>query len=235
MIRANPVRPSWLRTKFGIAGSGLLLLLMFAILVALPAASGFATTGHDTAGSATTGSAITGSQAAKKTLSPGDIERARNYFTDTELTTHEGDKVRFYSDVLDGRIVMINAMYTDCIGACPLVTQKLSQVSRELGDLYGKDIHFVSISIDPENDTPEALSEFAMEQSVNLDGWTFLTGTKQKIENVVKKIGLYTPNKEEHKALILLGNTRTGQWQKVQPNIPYQAIAVKLKELAGGA
>jgi protein SCO1/2 len=206
-------------TIIGVSGSGLVLLSVAALFLALPASSSVA---------ATTIVSTTSS------MSKADTDRARNYFTDTELITHDGENVRFYSDVLDGHIVMINAMYTDCIGACPLVTQKLSQVSRELGDLYGKDIYFVSISIDPENDTPEALSEFAMEQSVNLDGWTFLTGTKQKIDNVVKKIGLYTPNKEEHKAMILLGNTRTGRWQKVRPNIPYQAIAAKLKELVGG-
>ncbi len=205
-------------TIIGVSGSGLFLLAVASLFFALPAKPSVAAT----------------TMVSTTFLSKADTERARNYFTDTELTTHEGNNVRFYSDILKGRIVMINAMYTNCIGACPLVTQKLSQVSRELGDLYGKDIHFVSISIDPENDTPEALSEFAMEQGVNLDGWTFLTGTKQKIENVIKKIGLYTPNKEEHKALILLGNTRTGRWQKVRPNIPYQAIAVKLKELAGG-
>jgi len=218
MSRTKTTRLFNIDTIIGVSGSGLILLSVAALFLTLPANTSIAAT----------------TTVSTTSLSKADTERARNYFTDTELITHEGNNVRFYSDVLDGRIVMINAMYTDCIGACPMVTQKLSQVSRELGNLYGKDIHFVSISIDPENDTPEALSEFAMDQSVNLDGWTFLTGSKQKIDNVVKKIGLYTPKKEEHQALILLGNTRTGRWQKVRPNIPYQAIAAKLKELAGG-
>lgn len=204
-------------TIFGVAGSGLLLLSMAALFMALPAKSSVAANPTPT-----------------KTLSKSDIDRARQYFTDTELTTHEGSKLRFYSDVLDDRIVMINVMYTHCKGACPLLTQKLSQVSRELGDLFGQDVHFVSISNDAERDTPEALAEFARKQNVNLDGWTFLTGPKQQVDAVIKKIGLYTPQFEQHKAMILLGNTRTGHWQKVQPNLPYQAIAVKLKELAGG-
>jgi len=204
-------------TIFGVAGSGLLLLSMAALLKALPAKSSVAANPTPT-----------------KTLSKSDTDRARQYFTDTELTTHEGSKLRFYSDVLDDRIVMINVMYTHCKGACPLLTQKLSQVSRELGDLFGQDVHFVSISNDAERDTPEALAEFARKQNVNLDGWTFLTGPKQQVDAVIKKIGLYTPQFEQHKAMILLGNTRTGHWQKVQPNLPYQAIAVKLKKLAGG-
>ena len=171
--------------------------------------------------------------AGKKSMSAGDIERARDYFTDTEMTTHEGNKVRFYSDMLDGRVVVINVMYTSCLGACPMVTQMLSRVSKDLGDLYGKDVQFVSVTNDPERDTPEALAEFARKQNANLDGWTFLTGPKQQIDNVIKKIGLYTPEFEQHKAMILLGNTRTGHWQKVAPNVPYQSITVKLRELAG--
>jgi len=128
-------------------------------------------------------------------------------------------------------VVMINVMYTSCKGSCPLVTQMMSQVSRDLGDLYGSEIHFISMTNDPERDSPGALAEFARKQNVDLDGWTFLTGNRQEIEGVIQKIGLYTPNFEQHKAMILIGNTRTGHWQKIRPNIPYQAIAAKLKEL----
>lgn len=166
-------------------------------------------------------------------LSEADRERARRYFTDTELTTHEGKKVRFYSDMLDDRVVVINVMYTSCKGACPLMTQKLIQVSESLGDAYGNDIHFISISNDPETDTPSRLTEFANKQRVNLDGWTFLTGSKPEVDALLKKIGLYTPQFEQHKALVLLGNTRNAHWQKVQPNLPAQAIVTKLNEVAG--
>jgi len=214
---------------FGIVGTGLLLLSVAALFMALPARSSVA------ANPAPANSSVATSPTPAKSISRSDIDRARNYFTDTELTTHEGSKVRFYSDVLDDRIVMINVMYTNCKGSCPLLTQKLSQVSRELGELYGQSIYFVSISNDAERDTPEVLAEFARKQNVNLDGWTFLTGPKQDVDAVIKKIGLYTPRFEQHKAVILLGNTRTGHWQKVAPNLPYQAMAVKLKELAGGA
>jgi protein SCO1 len=215
-------------TISGIAGSGLLLLSVAAMFMVLPVKSSLA------AIPAPANSSVATSPTPAKSISRSDIDRARNYFTDTKLTTHEGGKVRFYSDVLDDRIVMINVMYTHCKGSCPMLTQKLSQVSRELGDLYGQSIYFVSISNDAERDTPEVLAEFARKQNVNLDGWTFLTGPKPQVDAVIKKIGLYTPQFEQHKAMILLGNTRTGHWQKVAPNLPYQAIAVKLKELAGG-
>jgi len=214
MSHANSVTPFGICAKFGITGSGILLLLCSLLL---PADSGLA--------------AASGS-AAKKTMSPGDIERARSYFTDTEMTTHEGKKVRFYSDTLDNRTVVVNIMYTNCEGACPMLTQKLSIVSRELGDLFGNQVHFVSVTNDAERDTPEALAEFARKQKVNLDGWTFLTGPKADIDGVIKKIGLYSPQFQQHTAMFLIGNTRTGHWQKIPPHLPPEAVAVKLKELA---
>jgi len=207
------------RTRYNTAA--LIFLVLVAALFALPASS------HETADGAG-GTGITVQLSS-------EVERARNYFTDTVLTTHEGNEVRFYSDLLEGRVVMINVMYTSCKGSCPLVTQMMSQVSRDLGDLYGSEIHFVSMTNDPERDSPEALAEFARKQNVDLDGWTFLTGDRQEIEGVIQKIGLYTPNFEQHKAMILIGNTRTGHWQKIRPNIPYQAIAAKLKELVAEA
>jgi cytochrome oxidase Cu insertion factor (SCO1/SenC/PrrC family) len=199
--------------------AGLLLVMLAAALAALSSSTGFAATGEN---------------AGKPSLSPGDIERARNYFTDTLLTTHEGRQVRFYSDMLDNRTVVINVMYTSCKGACPMMTQMLSHVSKEIGPRFGDDIHFVSISNDPERDTPEALTEFAKNQGVNLAGWTFLTGPKADVDAVIKKLGLYEANFEQHKSMLLIGNTRTGHWQKIPPNLPQQAITVKLKEAAGG-
>jgi len=234
--KVSKILPFNFRTISGVAGTGLLLIMVSVLVMALVAASSDAAAhadAHADEATVVATTATTATTATNKSITVGDIERARNYFTDTELTTHEGGKVRFYSDVLDGRVVMINVMYTNCKGSCPMLTQKLSQVSKELGDLYAKEVSFVSLSNDPERDTPEALAEFARKQNVNLNGWTFLTGPKQQIDNILKKIGLYAPIFEQHKAMILLGNTRTGHWQKVQPNLPYQAIAVKLKELAG--
>ena len=202
--------------------SGLVFVLLGAALLVLLSAPGIA---------ATTGGV---GSVGKKPLTPGDIERARGYFTDTELTTHDGRKVRFYSDMLDNRTVVINVIYTNCKGACPMMTQMLSLVSKEVGDRFGDDIHFVSISNDPERDTPEVLTEFAQKQGVNLDGWSFLTGRKADVDQVIRKIGLYVENFEQHKSMLLIGNTRTGRWQKIPPNLPPQAIVTKLKEVADG-
>jgi len=170
--------------------------------------------------------------AKSKKLSEKEWERARNYFTDTMLIDQYGKKVRFYSDVLDGRVVLMNVMYSNCQGACPMMTKMLTQVKAELGVRFGKDIYFVSISNNPERDTPDELIKFAEKQNATDKGWYFLTGDKSNIEKVIKKLGFYAKNYEEHTALLLAGNTRTGHWIKIQPSSPLPGIVIKLNQLA---
>lgn len=167
-----------------------------------------------------------------KQLSKQEWERARNYFTDTQLVDRHGRQVRFYSDVLDGRVVLMNVMYSSCQGACPMMTKMLTQIKDELGNRFGTDIYFVSISNDPERDTPAALSKFAEKQNATDKGWYFLTGEKDKINRVIKKLGFYTENFEEHTSLLIAGNTRTGHWIKIKPSSPLPGIVLRLNQLA---
>ena len=83
-----------------------------------------------------------------------------SHFPNIELTTQDGKKVHFYDDLIKGKIVAIDLIYTSCQYACPLETARLVQVQKKLGDRVGNDIHFISISIDPEHDTPEVLKEY---------------------------------------------------------------------------
>jgi len=84
-----------------------------------------------------------------------------------------------------------------------------------LGDRMGKDVFFYSISIDPERDTPAALKAFAEKYHAG-PGWTFLTGTREDIDRLSKKLGLYSApdpeNKDGHMPALLIGNEATGQW-----------------------
>src|SRR4051794_15714299 len=81
--------------------------------------------------------------------------RHGNYFPNTELITQDGKKVHFYDDLIKDKVVAITMIYTQCKYNCPLETARMRQVQKELGDHAGKDVFFVSISIDPEHDTPE--------------------------------------------------------------------------------
>lgn len=157
---------------------------------------------------------------------------ARAYFTDLELLTHEGRKVRFYSDVLAGRTVLINVIYTNCKDACPLITQHLNQVRGLLGERFGREIVFVSLSSDPERDSPAALRGFAEAQNADLSGWTFLTGAKPNMDHILKKLGQFSPTVEAHSTLLIAGNVPAKRWAKIRPDAPPIAIAERLKLLA---
>lgn len=156
---------------------------------------------------------------------------ARAYFTDTVLVTQDGKKVRFYSDVLEGHTVLINVIYTNCKDACPLITQKLIEVKGRIGDLFGKEVRFVSISNDPVRDTPAALKAFAKKEHADIPGWVFLTGDKKNVELVLKKLGQFSEEVESHSTLLIAGNVPEKRWSKIRPDAPTPAIATRLQLL----
>lgn len=140
-----------------------------------------------------------------------------NYFPNVELTTQDGRKVRFYDDLIRGKIVVIDLIYTHCVDSCPLETARLAQVQKILGDRVGTEIFFYSITIDPKRDTPAVLKAYAEKYHV-APGWTFLTGKKEDIDLVSKKLGLYTEpdpaDRDGHMPSVLLGNEPMGQWMR---------------------
>ena len=144
-----------------------------------------------------------------------------NYFPNVELTTHEGKKVRFFDDVIAGKVVVINFIYTRCPDACPLETARHAEVQGILGDRVGRDCHFYSITIDPEHDTPAVLKDYAERYQV-ADGWTFLTGDDEDITLLRKKLGLYIDeiqgdDSNDHNLSLVIGNQKTGRWVKSSP------------------
>src|SRR5579859_859623 len=83
-----------------------------------------------------------------------------SHFPNVELITQDGKKVHFYDDLIKGKIVAIDLIYTTCSYSCPLETARMVQVQKKLGSGVGGDIFFYSISIDPEHDTPEVLRSY---------------------------------------------------------------------------
>ena len=140
-----------------------------------------------------------------------------DYFPDILLTTNEGQKVRFYEDLVKGKSVAINVIYTSCKDECPLETARMAEVQRLMGDRMGKDIFFYSISIDPEKDTPTILKAYAANFGVG-PGWLFLTGNKEDIKLLTRKLGLSRLNdaasKDGHATSLMLGNDPNGQWMR---------------------
>lgn len=182
------------------------------------------------------GAAPAGKPAAGGPARSTDAEaeaKARAYFTDTVLVTQEGKRVRFYSDVLKDRVVAISFMFTRCNDACPLLTQKLRQVKEGLGGLFGKPVRFVSLSVDPANDTPEAMKRFAAQNRAVHPEWLFLTGKKADLDRVAKRLGELTETVEGHSTAFVAGNTLTRHWTKIRPDAPPPAVVEHLRRLAG--
>jgi protein SCO1 len=147
---------------------------------------------------------------AAKTEEPSP---AQKYFTDVELLDQDGRKVRFYTDVLKGKTVVINAFFTTCTSVCPPMNRNMEKIQAALGDRAGKDVLLVSISVDPETDTPARLKEYAAKFHAG-KGWMFLTGKKENVEWALYKVGQYVEAKDDHTTVIIVGNEATGLWKK---------------------
>jgi cytochrome oxidase Cu insertion factor (SCO1/SenC/PrrC family) len=160
-------------------------------------------------------------------------ERARSYFTNLELINQDGETVRFFDDVLKDKVVVINFIFTNCEGACPLITHKLTLVRDRMEGQIGAPLRFVSLSLDPTRDTPAAMKAFAKTHHADHDGWVFLTGKPENLEYIIKRLGQFTDDIEAHSTMMLAGNVRAAHWMKILPHEQPPAIAEKLQMLIG--
>lgn len=163
--------------------------------------------------------------------SQGD-EKARTYFTDTVLLSHTGEEMRFYSDLLEGRTVVISFMFTSCADACPLINASLQRVQERLKDRIGKDIYILSITVDPDVDSVRVMSDYRKKYKA-MKGWLFLTGTAKNLDIVGQKMG-QVYDKEAHLTALLVGNTKTARWRKIPANLSDAIIASQIKDIADG-
>lgn len=141
----------------------------------------------------------------------------QRYLPNVELTTHEGKKVRFYDDLIKGKIVVINFMYADCTGKCPVITANLLKVQEILGERIGRDIFMYSITLNPKKDDAKALNHYAMMHGVK-PGWLFLTGKPDEIDTLRRKLGFADGNpkldkiRNNHIGMVRYGNELRQWW-----------------------
>jgi protein SCO1/2 len=138
---------------------------------------------------------------------------AEKYFTDVELINQDGKKVHLYSDVLKGKTVVVNAFFTSCTSVCPPMNRNMEKIQEALGDRVGRDVFLVSITVDPEVDTPVRLKEYAKKFHAGA-GWIFLTGKKENLDWALYKLGQYVERKDDHTTIFIIGNEPTGLWKK---------------------
>nr|WP_236192651.1 MULTISPECIES: SCO family protein [Pseudomonas] len=164
--------------------------------------------------------------------SGGGTRDAQAWFTDTVLKDQNGRELRFYSDVLKDKVVMLNVIFTRCTDACPLITRKLREVRDAMGPALASQMTFVSISSDPLNDTPTALKAFAEKQGADSANWLFLTGDQAAIDLVLGRIGQFLPSPEQHSTQLIAGDVAGKRWSKIRPDAPAAAIAQRMQLLA---
>ena len=177
-------------------------------------------------------------QASKpdETAAKEEAQWAGTHFPNVELITQDGKKVRFYDDLIKGKVVALELIYTTCKYNCPLETARMVQLQKLLGARMGKDVFYYSITIEPEHDTPEVLKAYADKYHVG-PGWTFLTGKPADIKLISKKLGLdKLPNGNDpdgHMPSLLIGNERTGIWMRNSALDNTKFMALKIEQLMG--
>lgn len=157
---------------------------------------------------------IAGTKSAQQSSTPSaDQSAGQKYFTDVVLTNQNGQKMRFYTDLLKGRVVVINSFFSTCQATCLPLIRNMRSLQTALGDKVGNEIYLISISVDPTMDTPERLKEFATKNGAK-PGWLFLSGDKTNVDFALRKLGQYVDKKDDHLNIFIIGNERTGLWKK---------------------
>ena len=140
-----------------------------------------------------------------------------NTIPNVPLTTHTGKAVRFYDDLVRDKVIVINMMYANCNNTCPPATYNLVQVQRMLGERVGRDIFMYSLTLKPEQDSPQELAHYAKQHHV-LPGWLFLTGAPGDVQRLRLALGFYDPDPQvdrqdgRHVGMVRIGNDPYRRW-----------------------
>ena len=124
----------------------------------------------------------------------------------------DGKQLDFYTDLIKGKTVAINFIFTTCTASCPPLTATFRKVQQNAAE-RGLPLQLISISVDPTVDTPERLHAFAEKFNAG-PGWTFVTGDKSEIDSLLKGLGAAVTNKNDHTPMIMIGNDGADYWTR---------------------
>ena len=131
---------------------------------------------------------------------------------DVTVQDQTGKSLNFYNDLVKGKVVAVNFVFTTCTAICPSLTATFRRVQQQLAE-QKLPAQLISISVDPTTDTPERLQEFAAKFKAE-PGWTFVTGNKSDIDSILKEFGVAVANKNDHTPMVLIGNDEAGYWTR---------------------
>jgi protein SCO1 len=159
----------------------------------------------------------------------------QRYFPNLPLVTSDGAKVRFYDDLLKDKIVILNLMYADCQGVCPVNTARLVKVREILRAEVDHDIFIYSLTLKPEEDTPDKLKEYAHRHRIQDPQWLFLTGRPDEVEALRHLLGFADPDpevdkdKSKHSGMLRYGNEPLAIWGSCQGSAEPEWIAQEIQ------
>ena len=151
-------------------------------------------------------------------------------FDDAVLVDQEGVARKLRSEVIGDRIVVIDFAYTTCTTVCPVLTALMAKVQRSLAESGQSDVQLLTITVDPARDTPARLKSYAAQYGAQ-PGWIWLTGPTGRVNEVLKGFGAYSARFEDHPALMLVGDPKSGNWTRFVGFADPQDLLAKVDEL----
>ncbi|MBV9927000.1 MAG: SCO family protein [Acidobacteria bacterium] len=173
------------------------------------------------------------SQAAEvMTAGHGDSQvTSKMSIPDVELLDQDGRTIHFYSDLVKGKTVAVNFIFTTCTTICPPLGATFARVQRDLGERAGQDVRLISVSVDPATDTPERLKAWGEKFHAG-PGWTLVTGPKPQVDELLRALGAATASPQDHSPTVLVGNDATGRWTRAY-GLARPAVLLGLIDAAG--
>ncbi len=163
---------------------------------------------------------------------------------DPVLTNQRGERVRFFTDLVEGHAVVINFFYADCERSCPLTNVTIRNLRRDFTATFGRSVRFLSITVKAETDTPAVIARYAKQHAIesadpDVPDWQFLTGNKDEIRALRWHLGMREKDPaidndpSQHAAMLVVGNHATGRWAKLNPLVRQALVREKAQRIIG--
>ena len=150
---------------------------------------------------------------------------------DIDVYDQSGKRLKFYTDLVKGKTVAVNFIFTTCTTVCPPLTATFRRVQQQLAEAGAADVQLISVSVDPVTDTPERLRDYAAKFKAG-PGWTFVTGDKLEIDSLLRALGSAVADKNEHTPSVLVGNDAAGHWTRTYGLSSPAALVTIIRETA---
>jgi protein SCO1/2 len=176
-----------------------------------------------------TGSPVTAATPAESAAASHDDARHASVIgaiPDVELLDQDGRTIHFYTDLVKGKVVAVQFIFTTCTTICPPLGATFARVQKDLGERAGRDVRLISISVDPATDTPERMKAWGAKFHA-AEGWTLVTGAKPEVDKLLLALGAATASPADHSPTILIGNDAAGQWTRTY-GLARPGVLVKL-------